>query len=209
MRNLILISIILLSSQLAIAQINAITETGDEVMLYQDGTWKYIDDSITDDSDIPVNDREFFKDKSSTFLVKSKKLNIGLWINPKTWSFNKGTESDAFEFQFQKKGEDLYAMLISEKLQIPLETLKEIAIENARSVAPDIKVIKQEYRYVNGIKVLLMQMSGTIQGMSVTYYGYYFSNSNGTIQLLTYTGEKLFNNYLNDIELFLNGLIEL
>ncbi|MFO8022220.1 MAG: hypothetical protein R6U65_07125 [Perlabentimonas sp.] len=60
MRNLILISIILLSSQLAIAQINAITETGDEVMLYQDGTWKYIDDSITDDSQIPVNDKEFF-----------------------------------------------------------------------------------------------------------------------------------------------------
>lgn len=54
----------------------------------------------------------------------------------------------------------------------------------------------------------MMQMSGTIRGMRFTYYGYYYSNSNGTIQLLTYTGENLFPNYLNDIEEFLNGLVE-
>ncbi len=85
---------------------------------------------------------------------------------------------------------------------------KGIAIENAKDAAPDIKVINEEYRSVNGVQVLMMQMSGTIRGMRFTYYGYYYSNSNGTIQLLTYTGENLFPNYLNDIEEFLNGLVE-
>jgi len=178
------------------------------VILYDDGTWKYLNESIIENVVIPINEKEFLKDKQSTFLVKSKNLNIGIWINPKSWSFTKGTENDAFEFQFQKKGGDLYAVLISEKMQIPIETLKDIAIENAKGVAPDIKVIKEEYRSVNGIQVLMMQMSGTIQGMRFTYYGYYYSNSNGTIQLLTYTGENLFPNYLNDIEEFLNGLVE-
>lgn len=190
------------------AQINAITETGDEVILFDDGTWKYLNDSIIENVVIPINEKEFLKDKKSTFLVKSKKLNIGIWINPKSWSFTKGTENDAFEFQFQKKEDDLYAMLISEKVQIPIETLKGIAIENAKDAAPDIKVINEEYRSVNGVQVLMMQMSGTIRGMRFTYYGYYYSNSNGTIQLLTYTGENLFPNYLNDIEEFLNGLVE-
>ncbi len=37
----------------------------------------------------------------------------------------------------------------------------------------------------------------------------YFSNSNCTSSILTYTGENLFNDYLDDIELFLNGLVEL
>ena len=209
MKKTILTGLILFTVQLISAQINAVTETGDEVILYEEGTWKYLNDSIIENSVIPVNDKEFFKGKKSTFLVKSKKLNVGIWINPKSWSFTKGTDNDAFEFQFQKKGDDLYAMLISEKMQIPIETLKGIAIENAKSAAPDIKVIKEEYRNVNGIQVLMLQMSGTIQGMRFTYYGYYYSNSNGTIQLLTYTGENLFNNYLNDIEEFLNGLVEI
>lgn len=209
MRKVILIGLVLMSVQLINAQINAITETGDEVVLYEDGTWKYLNDSIIEDSEISENDMEFSKDIKSTFLVKSNNLNVGIWINPKKWSFIKGEENDAFEYQFQKKGDDLYAMLISEKMQIPIETLKEIAVENAKSVASDIKIIKEEYRNVNGIQVLMMQMSGTIQGVRFTYYGYYYSNSNGTIQLLTYTGENLIDDYLNDIELYLNGLVEL
>jgi hypothetical protein len=209
MRKLLLIGLILISAQLIYAQIDAVTETGDEVILYEDGTWKYLNDCIIENSEISINDKEFSKDKKLTFLVKSKKLNVGIWINPKSWSFTKGTENDAFEFQFQKKGDDLYAMLISEKMQIPIETLKGIAIKNAREAAPDIKVIREEYRNVNGIQVLMMQMSGTIQGMRFTYYGYYYSNSNGTIQLLTYTGENLFNDYIADVEEFLNGFVEI
>lgn len=208
MKKIILTVLILISVQLLHAQINALTETGDEVVLYENGTWKYISDTVVENEEIPVNEKEFVKGKKSTFLVKSKKVNVGIWINPKTWSFTKGTENDAFEYQFQKKGGDLYALLISEKLQIPIETLKGIAIKNAKSAAPDVKVTKEEYRNVNGIQVLMMQMSGTIQGLRFTYYGYYYSNSNGTIQLLAYTGENLFPDYLNDIEEFLNGLVE-
>mgnify|MGYP001202678524 CR=1 FL=1 len=209
MKKIIFTALILLSMQLANAQINAITDSGDEVVLYDDGTWEYLNDSMVTASEIPENSKEFITDKKSTFLVKSKKLNIGIWINPKTWSFSKGTDKDAYEFQFQKKGDDLYAMLIAEKTQIPVETLKEIAISNAKDAAPDIKVIKEEYRNVNGKRVFMMQMAGTIQGIRFTYFGYYYSNSNGTIQLLAYTGESLFNEYETEIELFLNGLIEL
>lgn len=100
-------------------------------------------------------------------------------------------------------------MLISEKIQIPIETLKGIAYENAKNAAPDIKIIKEEYRTVNSIKVLMMQMSGTIQGIKFIYFGYYYSNTNGTIQFITYTSENLFKTYFDDIELFLNGLVEI
>ena len=144
MKKLFLAGLMLISIQLINAQINAVTETGDEVILYEEGTWKYLNDSINENSEISVNDTEFLKNKKSTFLVKSRKVKVGIWINPKRWSFTKGTENDAFEFQFQKKGDDLYAMLISEKMQIQIETLKNIAIENARSAAPDMKVVKEK-----------------------------------------------------------------
>ena len=192
----------------SMAQINAVTETGDEVILYHDGTWKYAKDSLSTKIEIPVNDKQFVKDAQSTFLVKSKKLPIGIWINPKKWSFGKESENEDAEFQFQMKGEDLYAMLIAEKVSIPLESFKNIVLENAKEASPDIKIVKQEYRNVNGIKVLMLQMQGTIQGIKFIYYGYYYSNEKGTIQLLTFTGASLFKEYKNDIELFLNGLVQ-
>jgi hypothetical protein len=209
MRAIIVAAILFFSSDLIYAQIKAVTETGDEVILYQDGTWKYLNKAEAANSEIILNEKEFTKSKNSTFLVRSKKVNIGIWMNPKDWNFTKGSENEAAEYQFQKKGGDLYAMLISEGMQIPVETLKGIAVQNAKDAAPDITIIREEYRKVNGIKVLMMQMSGTIQGMRFTYFGYYYSNKNGTIQLLAYTGENMFKNYVNDIELFLNGLVEL
>ena len=208
MKTYIITTLLIASAYFMNAQTSAITGNGDEVILYEDGTWKYLDDSAIEKTVIPVNKKKFSKDKNSSFLVKSNRLNVGIYINPKSWSFTKGGDEEVYEFQFQKKGGDLYAMLISEKIQVPIETLKEVAITNARSAAPDIKVVKEEYRTVNGIQVLMMQMTGTIQGIEFTYYGYYYSNSKGTIQLLTYTSETLFNEYKGDIELFLNGFVE-
>ncbi len=209
MKRFCIIGLIFLSTLLAKAQINAITETGYEVILYPDGTWAYVNDSIETSREIIVNEQEFVKDKKASFLVKSKKVNIGIWINPKEWQFSKSPDNKDAEYQFKMKKEDIYGILISEKIQIPVETLRGIAIENAKKVAPDIHVTEEEYRYVNGIKVLMMQMSGTIQGMKFAYFGYYYSNEEGTIQFLTYTGENLIRNYLKDIETFLNGLTEL
>lgn len=209
MKILNLILLILISTQFVSAQIYAITETGDEVVLYNDGSWMYLSDENSERGEIPVNDTEFLKDDNSTFLVKSKNVDMGIYIDPVSWKFSKGSDEDGYEYLFEMKGEDLYAMLISEKVQIPVETLQQIAIENARSVAPDIRVVKEEYRTVNGLKLLHMQMSGSIQGIKLTYYGYYYSNSSGTIQLLAYTGEYLLNTYINDIELLLNGFVDI
>lgn len=60
-----------------------------------------------------------------------------------------------------------------------------------------------------GVKVLLLQMNGTMQGIRFSYYGYYFSNSNGTVQFVTYTSTNLITSYLPKIELLLNGIVEL
>ncbi|NHB69903.1 hypothetical protein [Perlabentimonas gracilis] len=209
MKKIVLLSLLLISVQISYSQINAITERGDEVILYNDGTWKYLHEDTVESSQVHINEKKFFKDEKSSFLVKSSKVNVGLWIDPKAWTFTKGTENDAHEYLYQKRGEDLYAMFISERVRIPVETLKGIAVQNAKGVSPDIRVIREEFRNVNGVKVFMMQMSGTIQGMRFVYYGYYYSNSSGTIQLITYTGENLFEGYFDDIETFLNGLVEL
>jgi hypothetical protein len=208
MKKAFLTGLILLSFIFAHSQIKAITESGDQVILNQDGSWAYVNNDTIKSSEIKINDQQFYKNKASTFLVKSNKLNVGIWINPKIWKFNKAEDNEAAEFQFRIKGEDMYGMLISEKIEVPIEKLKDIAFENAKNAAPDIKIIKEEYRNVNGLNLYMMQMSGTIQGIKFIYYGYYYSNSNGTVQFLTYTSLKLFESYKQDMEDLLNGLVE-
>lgn len=198
-----LVSIVLHSQQ------KAITETGDEVTLYEDGTWKYQNESDSIKTEIPINSKAFEKDNNSSFLLKSKKFNVGVWLNPKKWSFTKANNNDEAEYEFQLKGEDLYGMILTEKVEIPLETLKSIALDNGRDASPDLQVVKEEYRTINGLKVLLLQMNGTMKGIKFSYYGYYFSSTKGTAQFITYTSQNLLDSYKNECEILLNGLVEI
>jgi hypothetical protein len=208
MKQAFLLSALLLVIIYASAQKKAITDTGEEVILYSNGTWKYINDSVALNENITTNPKVFKKNAASSFLVKSTVFNVGVWINPQKWSFTKSVDNEAAEYEFTLKGKDLYGMMITEGLEIPLETLKTIAIENAKEVAPDAKVVKQEYRNVNGHKVLCLQLNGTTEGIKFSYYGYYFSNANGTLQFVTYTAQNLFEKYITDMDDLLNGFVQ-
>lgn len=178
------------------SQTNAITEKGDQVILYNDGTWKYVDNINEIRKEIPLNDKIYKKSDNSTFLIKSNKTNTGFYINPKKWTFKKATEVEDAEYELQLKNGDLYCVIITEKIEVPLESLRKIALENARKIAPDMEVIAEEYRMVNNLKVLMLQMSGSTDGVKFTYYGYYYSNEKGTTQCVTLTSNNLF--YYND-----------
>jgi len=104
------------------------------------------------------------------------------------------------------KDGDVYAMIIFERTEMDLEDIKNIAINNAKAVAPDIKVTLEEERIVNGGNIFCMKMEGTIQSINFIYYGYYYAGEAGTLQLLTYTFTNLFHEYESDMTDFLNGL---
>jgi hypothetical protein len=156
------------------AQINAVTENGDKVILYKNNSWTYLNDSLNVAIKILKNKKLFTKNKKSSFLVKSSKTNIGIWINPKNWNFSKAEPDSPSEFSFNHKKLDIYGMLISEKTEIPVESLINIAYNNALEAAPDAKIVEKEYRKVNGREVIMMKMKGTIQGIKFIYYGYYY-----------------------------------
>jgi hypothetical protein len=209
MKRILLLAVILIPF-LSHSQIKGYTEYGDAVILYDNGTWEYNADSLnSDNTELRINPEAYTRSSSSKFELKSKKVSVGLWINPEKWTVEKTESGEAAEMTFKRKNEDLYGMLISERLEVPLENMKEIAVKNARSAASDLAVVDQEYRTVNGLKVMMLQMAGTIQGIRFMYYAYYYSNASGTIQLLTYTSENLFETYKSDMEVFLNGLVSI
>lgn len=184
----------------------AITDTGEEVILNSDGTWVFTNESKLGEEVIKTNKSDFKKPASSTFLLKSTKNNSAFWINANTWTFKKATDTAAAEYDLQLKNNDLFGLVITEAISVPVESLTKIALTNAKDVAPDMEVLEKEYRYVNGLKVIYMEMAGTLQGMKITYLGYYYSNESGATQFLIYTGTNLVDKYKEEITDFLNGL---
>ena len=196
----------ILISSTAYSQISAVTENGDEVFLYDDNTWIYKNENLSNKSLLSISYPIYNYDKNSTFLVKSNTIKMGVYIDPKKWSFNKSL-SDEYEYEFELKNEELFAMMINEKIEMPLENLKELAFYNFSFAADDARIVNQEFRSVNDLLILMLHMEGTIEGLSIFYYGYYFSNDKGTTQFVTYSTTNLFDSYKFEIEKFLNGLI--
>ena len=203
----ILVTILVLLATTSYASQKAITDTGEEVILHDDGTWEYSDKAKKPAKTIETSKEQFEKPKSSSFLLKSNKNNSAYWINTDKWAFKKAADITEAEYQFKLKGEDLYGMTIAEGIEIPVESLADIALSNARNAAPDAKILRQEYRIVNGNKVIYMEISGTIQGINFIYLGYYYSDASGSTQLVAYTATSLVDKYKSEINDLLNGLV--
>lgn len=204
--KILYLSLLLLLTTSNFAAQKAITDTGEEVILNDNGTWKYLNKTQVSVKKIASNSKKFKKPSQSTFLLKSVKNDSAYWLNTSKWVFKKNENDPAIEYQFQHKDKDLYAMAITEEIKIGIESLTDIALSNAKDAAPDARVIKKEYRTVNGKKVIYMEMEGTIQSIQFTYAGYYFSDDSGSTQLVTYTSSNLIDKYKPDIVKFLNGL---
>ena len=206
-----LISLIFLFSLPCFAAQNALTDTGEEVILNDDGTWKYrsgkSSGSAAASGKIKTNSKKFYKPKDSSFLIKSKKNKSAIWINPKKWTFTKSEPTKATEYKLRLKDKSLYGMMITEEIELPLKTISDAALTNAQRAAPNAKINKREYRKVNGLKVLYQEITGSIQKVNFTYISYNFSNKSGSTQLVMYTANNLVNKYRPEIFKLLNGLV--
>jgi len=205
----LLFALFLTITALTSAQQMGVTDTGDKVVLYSDGRWVYAEKDSLRADDIPTNPKGFKKDKSADFLLKSTRTTAGFWLNPKTWTYTTPEDGAAAEYELDHKNGSLYALAITEHLDLPLTSLGNIALQNAREAAPDVKVTQKEYRTVNGKKVLMMRMVGTIQEIRFSYFGYYYTGHGISIQYLVYSSESFMEDNLSAVEDLLNGLVDL
>lgn len=186
-------------------EIKATTEDGRTVLLNPNGSWRYSEDrkaSAREDVNFP----QFFKPESATVLLKGKRVKYGLWYDRSKWLLDQNIDNTSAEYELTHVEGDRYVVIIPERLQIPLETLGIAAIANAKKAAPDTRITFEEKRIVNGKEILCLRMDATIQGISVSYINYYYSGKAGAVQLMTYTGQNLIEEYQSDMMDLLNGL---
>lgn len=201
---LVLITLQLFFSYRTYCQTKAITDEGEEVILYSDKTWKYA--NIKAAYDTRLDTPSFTKHKDATFLVKSKKVNFGTYINPKKWAFSPSKDQTGTqEYTFNYKKGDAYVISIPERVEYSYELLKKAAIINAQGAAPDAHITREEGRIVNGQYVMVLEIEGTLSGILFKYFGYYYVGEIGSIQLIGFTTAKMFDEYKSEIEELLNG----
>jgi hypothetical protein len=146
------------------------------------------------------------KPKKSTVVFKPKGDRFLVWYDPSVWRPQKES-SDPDKTSFTHKDGDVGVIVIAERVEIPLETLKEVAINNAMEAAPDMKVTFEENRVVNGRNILCMKMQGTVQSIKFNYDSYYYAGKAGVIQCITYAPNNLYREYESDMSDFLDGLV--
>ena len=125
---------------------------------------------------------------------------------PNIWKKSEKPSNAVAEVEFVDNENDAYAMVIAERISIPLEALKNAAVQNMRAVDNEAAIVKEEKRVVNGKPVLAMIMNVKTQGAAFTFYSYYYTGDEGSFQVVTWTGQNLFKELQPELEEFLNGL---
>lgn len=209
MKSTFILFALLVSAPVLFAQQTATTRDGKIVILNDDGTWVYQPE--TTGSKTQFNDSlltKYSKPTSAKTLLKSERTDHAIWYNETKWSKSDMKPSEATEYLLKLKDQDGYCLTVVEKIEIPIENFSSIVLKSMKMRgAENVAVEKEEFRIVNGKRVLFMQFTATTSGMTFTYAGYYFSNESGTSQVLCYTSKNLFNQYKQEFMNILNGFV--
>lgn len=194
------LSTLLLTATLASAEITATTQDGKGVVLYENGTWKYVDQIP---KEAAAASHRYARSVSATDKIELLRGKAAVYYDATKWRDLKETEPGRFELTHREG--DAYAVVIAERAEMPLDALRNLALKNARELSPDIRSVAEEKRVVNDTEVLFMQTAGTMEGMPIAYLGYYYAGKPGAVQVITFTARNLLDEYRKDLEEFLNG----
>ena len=185
--------------------IEAVTGDGKSVELYPDGRWKFSHEKSGNDIILHEPEGKGSKSDSAASYVEGRQGSYRVYYIDEKW-IPTSIDNEAAEFSFRHKDGDGYAMIISEKIFVPLNNLEKIALQNAKSASEDARIVSRGSRIVNGHQVMTLSIEGIIEGIPFKYYGYYASGDWGTIQFITYTAAPIFVDYEKDFIELLDGL---
>ena len=160
----------------------------------------------------PTIKLNFSRGSNSTFLIKSKINGFGVYLNPKTYIFNRESDGKDAEFGFTSRKKNSWGLMINESIGVPLKSMRTVQIENLKEKATNIEVLKEEYIVVNGVEALHLRIKADVKelgDLSCIYCTYSTSTKDSTTQLTSFTTEINFKTCSEDMYELLNGLTKL
>ncbi|MEM9918426.1 MAG: hypothetical protein AAF990_10045 [Bacteroidota bacterium] len=204
----------------SLAQITAVTEKGDTIYVYNDGTWTFTDDREQKADPIGLNflneelrvdtlEGSFTVSENAQKEVISRLGTFRLKYDDKNWNrVPAGTLNAEAEMAFKHKEKEIYAIIIAEEIEVGLENIVKIAVKNMKDrTGSDIQQHKTQLKTVNNVPLINGVYGISASGLELTFDSYYYSGKAGTIQFLSWTGSSLYPKYADIIEEFHNGLV--
>jgi len=148
---------------------------------------------------------EFQKDPHAVEAYKGKRDLFTLYLIPGRWKQKETPSSPDAEVQFSLQDTDVFGLVIVDRAKMPVETLKQVAVGRVQRLDKDFRIVQEGKRIVNGRGVLFVILDAKIKGIPLTYFVYYYTGPEGSIQVLTFTSQSLFKEHKPDMEAFLNG----
>lgn len=201
------------------AQTRAITENGDTIFVYNNGTWSFelLDEMpvvhelsfLETELQIDTLNTEFSCSKNAKKQVKNAYEMFTIKYNDKLWQrLPPANLNEEAEFAFKSRKQDIWCVVISEETPIEADKLLRIAKKNMEdNTGAEVEIVKSELRKVNGQKVVRGVLKANLSGISFTFDAYYFSNDKGSVQFTTWSSDQVWERSQNEISELLNGFI--
>jgi len=188
--------------------LKATTEDGKKVILNTNGTWAYEETASQPTSSSSFS---YIRPLTAAKALKGRREKYSVWYDDAKWkpspvSSNQYPSESTPEFQFNHASGDAVALVIYERFLIPGETARDAAMDTLRKAAPDIRIVQEENRIVNGKQVLCLRTEGTIGQIPTDFFCYYYAGKSGFIQFVTYAKQELFEKNKKEMQEILNGL---
>jgi len=208
MKPLLLFIVLFSFSIKCFSQQFAVTDDGRRVKLNDDKTWAYVTDSTALIKDTSISGT-YLRPAAATAIIKSAKTDFGVWYNPAKWAMETKVNFPAAENILRSKDLDGYCLVVAERISVPMENLPDVIKTSKKNISgvTNMSFEKEEYRIVNGVKVLYLKFYATAQGINFVYVGYFVSDDTGTYQVMCYTSKNLFAQYEKEFKDLMNGLV--
>ena len=195
------------------SQVTAVTEQGDSVYLWDDGTWQLVhadsseaDSASSDDAfTIDTNSTQYTKSSNALKVLKGQKVKYELWYDADKWSLSNASRP-AVEYFMRNSENEAFCIIIPERLTTTTFGILNMAVTNASNQGV-VDSVQYEMRKVNNIDVAMMKMYVNISDVHYFYMSYYYTAESKTVQVITYTYLNLADEYMKDMEELLNGFV--
>lgn len=206
MHRFLLILSILILPLISEAQIIIASSNGSNIKLNAEGNWEEVVEKVPDQ----VEFNSFTLPEGSEYLLQTSGGKFAIQYNNDKWDVLEGTRFPGisfqnYEYEFSHRKSFATGLLMIDPKEMSVEELISNSIEQIRETATELTVAYGEVFKVNEKTVYMVILQTVEHGIPLTYYNYYYSGEEGTLQFLGYCNQKVFWKYEDDIKDLLNG----
>lgn len=125
--------------------------------------------------------------------------NFSVRLDPGRWEID--TENTiSIDDDFQYVANDTWIRIIAEEAELGYEYMLEAILSNAQDADPNARIIENGFRNVNNINIMWATIDAEVTSIPITYYYHVYTGTEGTVQIISFTMQNIFENRLELIE---------